>query len=92
MSVWAVVSELALIELGYTDEDIEKRTINLAEGENFKLSFLEINPNATLPTPAVKDKAHISTAKLQAIWSRTRRSKSKLVLRRLPESMRTCMT
>ncbi|KIM85418.1 hypothetical protein PILCRDRAFT_778214 [Piloderma croceum F 1598] len=49
MSVWAAVPELALIELGYTEKDVEKKTVNLREGENFNPAFLKINPNATVP-------------------------------------------
>ncbi|KAG2117790.1 uncharacterized protein F5147DRAFT_750526 [Suillus discolor] len=41
-SVWASVPELALIELGYDQEDIEKKVMNLAEGENFAPAFLKI--------------------------------------------------
>lgn len=30
------------IELGYTDSDVEKKIVNLVEGENFKPTFLRI--------------------------------------------------
>ncbi|KAG1773143.1 hypothetical protein EDD22DRAFT_965494 [Suillus occidentalis] len=49
-SVWAAVPELALIELEYTQDDVEKKVVNLAEGENFAPAFLKINPQGTLPT------------------------------------------
>lgn len=30
------------IELGYTKKDVEKKTVNLREGENFNPAFLKI--------------------------------------------------
>jgi hypothetical protein len=30
------------IELGYTEKDLEKKTVNLREGENFNPAFLKI--------------------------------------------------
>jgi hypothetical protein len=30
------------IELGYTEKDVEKKTVNLREGENFNPAFLKI--------------------------------------------------
>jgi len=62
-SVWAAVPELALAELGYTDEQVASKVVNLAEGENFRPSFLKLNPNATLPTLQTADgKLYTSTA------------------------------
>lgn len=63
-SVWASVPELALIELGYDQDDIEKKVVNLAEGENFAPAFLKINPRGTLPTFQAGGKAYTSTAEV----------------------------
>jgi len=60
-SVWAAVDELAIPELGYGPNDIETKVVNLVQGENFKPSFLEINPNATLPTLTADGKTYAST-------------------------------
>ncbi|KAJ8469142.1 hypothetical protein ONZ45_g2335 [Pleurotus djamor] len=49
-SVWSAAPELAIRELGYSSDDINTETVNLVLGENFKPSFIKINPNATLPT------------------------------------------
>ncbi|TFK46409.1 hypothetical protein OE88DRAFT_1707598 [Heliocybe sulcata] len=63
MSVWAAVPELALAELGYTDEQVASKIVNLAEGENFKPSFLKLNYKGTLPTLQTSDgKVYTSTA------------------------------
>jgi len=61
-SVWAAVPELAVIELGYTDDQIEKKTINLIHGENFSPDFIKLNPNATLPTLEAEGKVYTNTA------------------------------
>ncbi|KAG2146560.1 uncharacterized protein EDB93DRAFT_1086050 [Suillus bovinus] len=63
-SVWAAVPELALIELGYDQDDIEKKVVNLGEGENFAPAFLNINPQGTLPTLEAGGKAYTSTAEV----------------------------
>ncbi|KAG2350565.1 hypothetical protein BDR05DRAFT_899672, partial [Suillus weaverae] len=63
-SVWAAVPELALIELGYAQDDIEKKVVNLAEGENFAPAFLKINPQGTLPTLEAGGNAYTSTAEV----------------------------
>lgn len=63
-SVWAAVPELALIELEYTQDDVEKKVVNLAEGENFAPAFLKINPQGTLPTLEAGGKAYTSTAEV----------------------------
>ncbi|OCB86108.1 hypothetical protein A7U60_g6695 [Sanghuangporus baumii] len=60
-SVWSAVPEVAFRELGYGPNDIELKTINLLQGENFSPAFLKINPKATLPTLTVGDKAYTST-------------------------------
>jgi hypothetical protein len=44
---------LSSVELGYTDDDIEKKTINLVNGENFDPAFLKIvRPFRLLPAPS----------------------------------------
>ncbi|KAG2129951.1 hypothetical protein DEU56DRAFT_489271 [Suillus clintonianus] len=63
-SVWAAAPELALIELGYTQDDVEKKVVNLAEGENFAPAFLDINPQGTVPTLEAGGEAYTSTAKV----------------------------
>ncbi|KAH7924867.1 hypothetical protein BV22DRAFT_1065965 [Leucogyrophana mollusca] len=63
-SVWAAAPELALIELGYTDDKIIKKVVNLVEGENFAPSFLNINPKGTLPTLEADGRAYTSTAEV----------------------------
>ncbi|KAI0762916.1 hypothetical protein C8Q74DRAFT_188390 [Fomes fomentarius] len=60
-SVWAAAAELAINELGYTDETIETKVINLAEGANFAPEFLKINPHGTLPTLTADGKVYTST-------------------------------
>lgn len=47
-SVWAAAAELAVYETQLLD--VEFKTVNLLEGQNFEASFLEKNPAGTLPT------------------------------------------
>ncbi|OSD03506.1 hypothetical protein PYCCODRAFT_1434403 [Trametes coccinea BRFM310] len=61
LSVWSAAPELALAELGYPDDAIETKVVNLVEGENFTPQFIEINPNATLPTLVADGKAYTNT-------------------------------
>ncbi|KAF7968195.1 hypothetical protein HWV62_31670 [Athelia sp. TMB] len=61
LSVWAAVPELALIELGYSVADIEKKMIDLRAGANFEPAFLAINPKGTLPTLTVNGQAFNNT-------------------------------
>ncbi|KAF8140088.1 hypothetical protein EV363DRAFT_1393009 [Boletus edulis] len=63
-SVWASVPELAIRELGYGPNDIESMVINLAQGENFAPTFLDINPQGTLPTMVVDGRPYTSTAEV----------------------------
>jgi len=63
-SVWAAVPELAILELGYAPGAIEKKVVDLGQGENFAPAFLKVNPNGTLPTIAVGDETHVSTAEV----------------------------
>jgi len=52
-SIWGAAAELAVASLGYTDDEVELKSCNLVNGENFEESFLKLNPNATLPTLVV---------------------------------------
>jgi len=63
LSVWAAVPELAVEEL-YPDGAIDKKVVNLVEGENFTPEFLKLNPNATLPTLVADGKVYTSTAEV----------------------------
>ncbi|KAF8586905.1 hypothetical protein K439DRAFT_1552213 [Ramaria rubella] len=58
--VWATAPQLAIYELGYGDDIVEKQ-LNLAEGANFQPSFLRLNPNATLPTLSTPEGTYTST-------------------------------
>ncbi len=49
-SVWGAAAELAVAQLGYPAGAVEAKTTNLVEGQNFEPSFLDKNPNGTLPT------------------------------------------
>ncbi|KAI0374241.1 hypothetical protein BV20DRAFT_961349 [Pilatotrama ljubarskyi] len=61
LSVWSAAPELAIAELGYPDDAIETKIVNLVEGENFTPDFLKINPHATLPTLVADGEAYTST-------------------------------
>jgi len=60
-SVWAAAPELAIPELGYESGAIDKKVVNLIQGDNFEPSFLKINPHATLPTLSAGGKTYTST-------------------------------
>ncbi|RPD63006.1 hypothetical protein L227DRAFT_599271 [Lentinus tigrinus ALCF2SS1-6] len=61
MSVWAAAGELAIAELGYPEDAIETKVVNLAEGANFSPEFVKINPHATLPTLVANGKTYTNT-------------------------------
>ncbi|KAI0651780.1 hypothetical protein C8Q79DRAFT_57617 [Trametes meyenii] len=61
LSVWSAAPELAIAELGYADDAIETKIVNLAEGANFTPEFLKINPQATLPTLVADGKSYTNT-------------------------------
>jgi len=61
LSVWAAAPEIAIVELGYPAEAIQKKIVNVAEGANFAPEFLKINPNGTLPSLVADGKAYTST-------------------------------
>ncbi|KAJ3528655.1 hypothetical protein NM688_g7966 [Phlebia brevispora] len=58
LSVWSAVPELAVQELGL---EVDKKIINVVEGENFSPEFLKINPKGTLPTLVHNGKAYTSS-------------------------------
>jgi len=60
-SVWAKVPELALIELGYPQDAVEKKSVDLAEAENLSPEFIKISKPGTLPVLVVDGKAYTST-------------------------------
>ncbi|KAH0838456.1 hypothetical protein J3R83DRAFT_6767 [Lanmaoa asiatica] len=51
-------------ELGYAQDDIETRVINIRQGENFAPPFLNINPMGTLPTMAVGGQSYTTTVEV----------------------------
>lgn len=44
------------------DVDVEFKQVNLMEGENFKPTFLELNPKGTLPTLTFDSEVYTDTA------------------------------
>ncbi|THH34117.1 hypothetical protein EUX98_g34 [Antrodiella citrinella] len=61
LSVWAAVPEVAIVELGYAPDAVEKKVVNLVEGENFNPEFVKLNINATLPTLTAGGKNYTNT-------------------------------
>ncbi|KZT30562.1 hypothetical protein NEOLEDRAFT_1185967 [Neolentinus lepideus HHB14362 ss-1] len=49
-SIWCAAVLLTLEEKGYSDEEIDLKVVDLSKGENYALSFLRLNPKATVPT------------------------------------------
>lgn len=52
-SVWASVPRIALVEKGYASNDVEIKTVDLFQGENFSPTYLRLNPSGTVPTLVV---------------------------------------
>lgn len=52
-SVWASAPRLALVEKGYSPQDVDIKTVNLVQAENFDPSYLRINSKGTVPTLVV---------------------------------------
>ncbi|KAJ3933608.1 MAG: hypothetical protein NXY57DRAFT_1037494 [Lentinula lateritia] len=75
-SVWSAAAELAAAEL-FPEGDIEYKTINLMEGENFAPSFIKKNPNATLPTLEAEGQAYTSTAEVTSYFVKKSSTKVK---------------
>ncbi|PVG03270.1 hypothetical protein CPB86DRAFT_723905 [Serendipita vermifera] len=53
-SVWAAAPEMAFIELGYTDEVVQK-TIAVGAGENLDLPYVKTSPASTIPSLVTPD-------------------------------------
>jgi len=69
-SVWSSVVFLALEEKGFGPDEIDLKTVDLFQGENFSPSFLRINPAATVPSlvvPLEKSLAHDEEVRYKAI-------------------------
>ncbi|GAA5968863.1 hypothetical protein JCM11641_000761 [Rhodosporidiobolus odoratus] len=52
-SVWSAPALLTAIEKRYTDEELEKRIVDLSKGENFSPAFLRIAPSGHVPVLVV---------------------------------------
>ncbi|GBE78261.1 hypothetical protein SCP_0111440 [Sparassis crispa] len=63
-SVWATVPRLAVEELGFSEDAIEEKVVNLGEGANFTPEFLKLNPNATLPTLVADGRSYTTTGQV----------------------------
>ncbi|KZT57072.1 hypothetical protein CALCODRAFT_470125 [Calocera cornea HHB12733] len=60
-SIWAKVPEIALVELGYPADAVEKKSVNLAAAENLSPAFVHISKPATLPVLVADGKSYTST-------------------------------
>ncbi|KAH9486955.1 hypothetical protein JR316_0001021 [Psilocybe cubensis] len=49
VSVWSAVVLLTIDEKGYGPDEIDFRSVDLSKGENYDLTFLRLNPKATVP-------------------------------------------
>ncbi|KAL8277466.1 hypothetical protein RQP46_010188 [Phenoliferia psychrophenolica] len=52
-SVWSAVPTLTALEKGFTEVQLEKRLVNLMEGQNFAPSFLKISPKGRERTDVI---------------------------------------
>ncbi|KAJ7103554.1 hypothetical protein B0H15DRAFT_942974 [Mycena belliarum] len=52
-SVWSTAVLLALEEKGYADDELVRKVVDLAKGENFSVSYLRLNLKGTVPTLVV---------------------------------------
>jgi len=52
-SVWSSSVLLALEEKGYADDEVDRKIVDLAKGENFSVSYLRLNLKGTVPTLVV---------------------------------------
>ncbi|KAJ7169595.1 hypothetical protein C8R46DRAFT_1349621 [Mycena filopes] len=75
-SVWAAAAELATAEL-YNEGDVEAKSINLFDGDNFDPAFLKVNPNGTLPTLEADGKVYTTTADVVAYLAKESSTKVK---------------
>ncbi|KAF7347854.1 Glutathione S-transferase [Mycena venus] len=59
-SAWSSSVLLALEEKGYADDEVDLKIVDLSKGENFSVSFLRLNPKATVPTLVVPFRDSVS--------------------------------
>ncbi|GAA6047019.1 hypothetical protein JCM3770_004154 [Rhodotorula araucariae] len=52
-SVWASVPRLVAEEKGFTENELERRMVDLGKGENFAPAYLRINPEGHVPSLVV---------------------------------------
>ncbi|BGP47716.1 hypothetical protein JCM10450v2_003581 [Rhodotorula kratochvilovae] len=52
-SVWASVPRLVAAEKGFTDNELERRIVDLGKGENFAPAYLRIHPEGHVPALVV---------------------------------------
>ncbi|PFH54456.1 hypothetical protein AMATHDRAFT_52046 [Amanita thiersii Skay4041] len=52
-SVWSAAVLLALHEKGYGSDELDLKPVDLSKGENYDVTYLRINPKATVPTLVV---------------------------------------
>ncbi|KAK7064248.1 glycosyltransferase family 31 protein [Favolaschia claudopus] len=52
-SVWSSAVLLTLEEKGYADDELDRKIVDLSKGENFSVTYLRLNPKATVPTLVV---------------------------------------
>ncbi|KAJ7492642.1 hypothetical protein FB451DRAFT_1219111 [Mycena latifolia] len=52
-SVWSAAVLLTLEEKGYADDEVDRKIVDLAKGENFSVSYLRLNLKGTVPTLVV---------------------------------------
>ncbi|KAJ7487576.1 hypothetical protein B0H11DRAFT_2013961 [Mycena galericulata] len=52
-SVWSSAVLLALEEKGYAEDELDRKIVDLAKGENFSVSYLRLNLKGTVPTLVV---------------------------------------
>jgi len=53
IEIWSSAVLLTLEEKGYSPDELDKREVNLLQGENFDPAYLKINPNGEVPTLVV---------------------------------------
>ena len=61
-SVWANAPKIAITEVGLQPSDVEFRSVNLPEGQNFDPNgYLKVNRDATVPALVVGDKKFVDS-------------------------------
>lgn len=54
-SCWSAVAHLAVIEKGFTPEQINIKSVSLVEGQNFSPEYLKVSPKGTVPALVVRE-------------------------------------